>query len=261
VPSILENLSIDVADCPGAAPTGGPATVSFDTNHLAFFGHSMGATIAPLTLAYQPAYKATIMSGAGASFLENILFKQKPLPVLPLAEAIVGYAGTGYSLHRHDPVLTLAQWAGEPSDSFVYTEALVRAPIDRASRHVLMLQGIVDHYIMPSIANTMSLSLGLDLAGEALDETVPEIAEFASFASWSKLLGFEELELPVSGNQDHGHGVTTAVVVQVPGDDIEDGHEAVFQTEAPKNLYRCFLESLIEGTPDVVAPATRCDAD
>ena len=261
VPEILENLTIDVADCPGAAPTSGGTTVRFDTDHLVLFGHSMGATIAPLTLAYQPAYDATIMSGAGASFLENILFKQKPLPVLAIAEAIVGYATTQYSLHRHDPVLTITQWAGEPSDSFVYTDAVVRSPIAGQSRHVLMLQGIVDHYIMPSIANAMSLSLGLDLAGPALDEGVPEIEQFRSLASWSKLMGFEQLELPVSGNQDHGRGVTTAVVVQFPGDNIEDGHETVFQTEGPKNLYRCFLESLASGTPDAVTPETSCGTE
>ncbi len=257
VPEILRNLSIDVSDCPGAEPKVGDATARFDTNHLVLFGHSMGATIAPLTLAYQPAYEATILSGAGAGYIENILFKQKPIPVLPLAEAIVGYAGTEYSLHRHDPALTLTQWAGEPADSFVYTEAVVRQPIEGPSRHVLMLQGIVDHYIMPTIANAMSLSLGLDLAGPALDEDNAEIAEFASFASWSKLMGFDQLDLPVNGNQDHSHGTTTAVVVQFPGDDVEDGHETVFQTEAPKNMYRCFLESLIDGTPDAVSRA-RC---
>ena len=261
VPEILKDLSIDISDCPGAEPKTGDATARFDTNHLALFGHSMGATLAPLTLAYQPAYEATILSGAGAGYIENILFKQKPIPVLPLAEAIVGYAGTEYSLHRHDPALTLTQWAGEPADSFVYTEAVVRQPIEGASRHVLMLQGIVDHYIMPTIANTMSLSLGLDLAGPALDEDNSEIAEFASFASWSKLMGFDQLDLPVTGNQDHGHGTATAVVVQFPGDDVEDGHETVFQTDAPKNMYRCFLESLIDGTPDAVRPATVCGTE
>ncbi len=185
----------------------------------------------------------------------------EPLPVLGVAEAMIGYAGTEYSLHRHDPILTLTQWAGEPADSFVYTDGIVREPIEGRSQHVLMLQGIVDHYIMPSIANAMSLSLGLDLAGPSLDEDNAEIAEFASFASWSKLLGFEHLDLPVSGNQDHGHGTATAVVVQFPGDDVEDGHETVFQTEAPKNMYRCFLESLANGTPVAVAPDTLCGTD
>jgi hypothetical protein len=44
------------------------------------------------------------------------------------------------------------------------------------------------------------------------------------------------------------------VVVQHPGDEIEDGHETVFQTDPPKFQYRCFLESFAKGTPRVPVP-------
>ena len=53
----------------------------------------------------------------------------------------------------------------------------------------------------------------------------------------------------MSGNR----GGTTAVVVQHLGDGIEDAHEVLFQTEAPKHEYRCFLESFLRGTPRVLA--------
>jgi hypothetical protein len=45
----------------------------------------------------------------------------------------------------------------------------------------------------------------------------------------------------------------TAVVVQHPKNKIEDGHEVVFQTEAPKRQYRGFLKGLAQGdVPTVV---------
>ena len=43
-------------------------------------------------------------------------------------------------------------------------------PRGNPPRNVLMEQGIVDHYIMPPIANATSLSLGLDLLGTPLDD-------------------------------------------------------------------------------------------
>ncbi len=43
-------------------------------------------------------------------------------------------------------------------------------------------------------------------------------------------------------------------MVQHAEDGIEDGHEVVFQTEAPKHQYRCFLESLARGETPIVVP-------
>ena len=39
--------------------------------------------------------------------------------------------------------------------------------------------------------------------------------------------------------------------MQHPGDGIEDGHEVMFQTEAPKHQYRCFLQGFAHGAPTV----------
>ena len=62
---VLDAVAIDVADCPGVVTPDGKAR--FDTATLALMGHSMGATIAPLTLAYEPRYRAALLSGAGGS--------------------------------------------------------------------------------------------------------------------------------------------------------------------------------------------------
>src|SRR5690606_19437534 len=86
-------LTFDASSCPGA-DTGG-AQVRFDPERLALMGHSMGATIAPLAAAAEPAFRALVLSGAGGSYLENVLHKRKPLDVRPLAELLLGYAAEG----------------------------------------------------------------------------------------------------------------------------------------------------------------------
>src|SRR5205807_10298026 len=108
---------------------------------------------------------------------------------------------------------------------------------------------IVDHYIMPGIANATSLSLGLDLAGAALDEGAAELASTTHLRDLLPLSGGAQIALPASGNR----AGLTAVVVQHPEDGIEDGHEVAFQTEAPQHQYRCFLQSFAKGTPKVVS--------
>jgi pimeloyl-ACP methyl ester carboxylesterase len=223
----------------------------FDTEHMAIFGHSMGATIAPLAVAFEPRYRAMVLSGAGGSWIENVVYKEKPINVRPLAEQLLDYASKNRTLDEFDPVLTIVQHAIEPADPQVYAARISAAQ----DRHVLMLQGIVDHYIMPPIANALSLPLGLDLAGDSLDRENAETAHFVPLDARLHELGRSAIGFPVSGNRDVGGSPVTRVVVQNAEDGIEDGHEVVFQTDAPKALYRCFLSTFAEGAiPTVPAP-------
>ena len=248
---VLEKLTFDASSCPGLDTGGNP--VHFDADHFALMGHSMGATIAPLTLATEPAFKAAILSGEGGSWIENVLYKLHPVPVKGPAELLLGVAGK-YSLTEQDPALNLFQWAAEPADPPVYAPYIVQRPRQGAPRNVLMVQGIVDHYIMPTISEASSLSLGLDFAGKALDADTPEISAFPTLDRRLPFSGRQHIPLPATGNID-AH--TTAVVVQQREDGVEDGHEVVFQTEPPKHMYRCFLASLLAGTPTVPAPAAQ----
>jgi hypothetical protein len=240
-------VTFDASSCAGAG------MVSFDGKHLALMGHSMGGWIAPLTLANEPSYGAAILSGAGGSYIANVMDKTMPTSVRHPVEILLGYDNRQRMLERHDPALSLLQWAAEPSDPQVYDARIVREPAAMGSKtHVLMEQGIVDHYILPSIANSTSLALGLDEGGPAYDATSAEEMMLGQ-TPLGKLLGYggrSAITLPASANQ----GTATAVVVQHPGDMIEDGHEVIFQTEAPKHQYRCFLRSWAKGMPPVVVP-------
>ena len=135
----------------------------------------------------------------------------------------------------------------------------MREPVTGAQpRQVLMMQGIVDDYILPNIANSTSLSFGLDLAGSELDTGAdPRLAGELPVGPLLPLVPLDPrgvIALPVARNA----GEVTAVVTQHPEDGIEDGHEVVFQTDVPKHEYQCFLASwLATGVAGVPADASR----
>ena len=226
---LLEDLEIDGADCVGAS-----AQITLDPEPV-LIGHSTGATIAPLAAAVEPRFSALVMSGAGSSWIRQVVHKQSPVALRPVMETLVGY-WPRYSLHEHDPILSLMQWAGEPAEPAVYASAL-------ADRDVLVFQGVVDTYIPPPISNPTVMSLALDLAGDALDGELP----YRTAAVDLGLIGRETLSLPIRANRG-GH---TRVVVQHPADGIEDGHEVLFQQPAARRQLRCFLETLVDGAPTV----------
>jgi hypothetical protein len=213
----------------------------------------MGATILQPALLYEPRFRAAILSGGGGSYLENLMHKESPIEVKPLAELILGYPARHRELTEYDPVLSLVQWASEPADPPVYN--LLLSGRSGGGPHLLMLQGIVDTYIPPPVANASSLSLGLDLAGESLDALHPELRGLRPLEDLLPFSGREKIGFPVSGNLTApGSEPRTAVVVQHPEDGVEDGHEVVFQTDPPKFQIRCFLESFAGGVPRVPRP-------
>jgi hypothetical protein len=255
---ILEEVTIDVSDCPGTTAPDNQARL--DVTTMAIMGHSMGASIAPLAAAVEPRFRAVLLSGAGSSFIENLIHKQKPLPVLPLATVLLGLAGSDYRLTEHDPLLSILQWVGEAADVAPYADLLARRSSPRAPPHVLMMQGVVDHYQMPPIANATSLAFGLDLGGDALDEKSPALVDYLHAARALELVGRKRIALPASNNVSVVAATITAVLTQHPEDGVEDGHEVVFQTEGPKHEYVCFLKSFRAGAPRVPAHGKTTDA-
>ncbi len=245
---LLETLTVDAQGCGWLEGS----KVRFDTSRLALFAHSMGATIAPLALAFEPRYKAAILSGSGGSWINNLLYKQKPLPVRHITEFMLGYTARLYPVTAGDPGVSLMQWSAEAADPSLYG--------GRMNTHVLMFQGIVDHYILPPMANASSLSMRLDLAGDELDAASPELKEFAAFRDVAAFSGRSVVPYPVAGNLERAGGSPlTGAVVQRLGDGLLDGHEIVFQTAGPKYQYRCFLATFARGIPRVTQPRDSTD--
>lgn len=252
---LLGDFVIDAstASCPGLSVSSG-TNVTFDTSKIALFGHSMGASIAPLAAAVEPRIRAMILSGAGASWLENMIYKEHPVDVRAFLQGQLDVA----NLTRLDPGVGMIQWAGESADAQVFARHLVHEPLPGSPRrHVLMFQGIVDHYIMPPIANALSLAGGFDLAGQGLEPGVAEIADLEPLATLLPWTGRVVVPYPVTGNLSFSGTSVTAAVAQHAEDGIQDGHEVFFQLEAPRHQARCFLESFAAtGSPVIVAPAS-----
>jgi hypothetical protein len=233
LPELLDGLTVDGAAC-GAA---GDVRLSA----VALWGHSMGATIAPLVTALQPRLDTLVLSGAGGSWIHNVLYKRSPLEVRPIAAAMLGQdAG---ALDRWHPILGLLQWAGEAADPPVYA---ADGAVWRGGVHTLMVQGIVDTYILPPIANAASASLRLAPGGEALDVEV--MPEHQGVVEAARLVGRSPVELPTRGNLDGW----TGVVVQRTEDGVEDGHEVAYQDADVRRAVQHFLASRASGAPEVV---------
>jgi hypothetical protein len=255
IANVAASLRFDASDCPPAGTSNaGPADVGFDDDRFAIMGHSNGAWISPIAAAFEPKFGALVLSGAGGSWIANIMHKKKP--VAPYA--VIATLLRVFELRSDDPVMTFIQWALEPADPQVYASRIVHdAPAD--PRHVLIAQGVVDNYILPRIANATNLSLGLDLAGPELDAANdPRLVDQLALGPLLPLVERSVIALPAFGNVSIAGRSATAVVVQRPEDGIEDGHEVFFQTDAPKHAYQCFLASWrTTGMPVVPVDATR----
>ena len=248
----LESYALDPSGCGGAAAAPGATSVGFDTTRVALAGHSMGASIAPLAMAVEPLFSALVLSGAGGSWLENVMYKIKPLTVRPAIEILLSYTEENRQLVSTDPALTLVQWGAEDADAQVFAPAIIKDLRFRTQgAHVLMVQGIVDHYILPNIANALSVPLGLDLAGPALDAQNPELQNQRSLAEMLSWVGRSPQAFPVSQNVTTAAGPVTAAVVQLPEDGVEDGHEVFFQRPESGPLLACFLSTWRQGAPVV----------
>ncbi|MDW8245775.1 MAG: hypothetical protein RMJ84_04280 [Sandaracinaceae bacterium] len=245
----LEFFEIDASDCPGLEN----ANVRFDLRFLSLLGHSMGASIAPLVAAVETRFRAIILSGAGASWIENILHKQSPVRAKAIAEALLGYRSSQEGLTESDPVLNFLQWGGEEADAAVYAPLILA---HESPPHVLVFQGIVDTYIPPPVANALTLALQLDVAGPVIDKSEVRLSHFESVLDVLPLSGGRGLGYPVRGNQSKGGLSLTRVLTQHAEDGIEDGHEVLWQREEVRKQLRCFLHSLARGTPQVIDPSS-----
>jgi hypothetical protein len=297
IPDILQQLQVDMGDCEMGTEAGawvkGAVTgmAKFDLDHLAMLSHSMGSTIAPLALATDPRYRAAVLSGSGGSLIENVVYKVQPFPVY-VAGSLLGLPSE-CNIDEFAPELSLLQWATEPSDSQVYARRMVRderppgaswwSPV---ARDVLMIQGLVDTYILPPIADVMTLGEGLDLGlgpnscfGDPSCDRLPVYGVVASpdYPSLSELLGlsgahYRDLSL-VTGNVPwpalvprpaNVRGDLTATVVQHRIDQNREpagmpcanlnGHEVIYESTLARHQYACFLQDFAnDSAPQVRA--------
>jgi hypothetical protein len=287
VPDIIRQLSIALEDCEGA-DAAGPGQAKFDLDHLAMFSHSMGSSIAPMALAVDPRYRLSILSGSGGSLIENVVYKANPVPIYVAGELLD--LPQGCELDEYLPALSLLQWATESSDSQLYARRMITdsAPPGAGwwapnARDVLMIQGLVDHDILPPIADVMTLGEGLDLglgpnscSGNPRCDVMPVYGEVAApgFPSLPELLplsgGHYGPLTAMTGNRawpasvprpPNTAGDLTALVVQHRIDENREalgqacdvnGHEVIYESTLARHQYACFLSDFArDRTPSV----------
>ena len=70
-----------------------------------------------MNIAIEPMFKGLVLSGAGGSWIENIIFKQSPVPIAPLAKVLLGHRLE----YLHDEIETMFErfevvWPPEIAD-------------------------------------------------------------------------------------------------------------------------------------------------
>jgi len=233
--NFLDAIEIDPALCPDCETGGGP--IRFDTSRLITMGQSTGSPVSPLFLASDPRPAAGILSGAGGSFILHVEQKTLPFDMRAFASLVLGVPAR--DIDRFHPVLSLFSMFLDPAEPISYGPYIIHEPRDGARpKHIYMPMGIIDHYMLPDIANAFAVSIGLDLVEPVIE---------ASSARAVELAGERIIAAPVQGNLETPKGPATGAFIQFPEGGIIDGHHVTFQLEEPKYQYGCFLESYMPG--------------
>ncbi|MFZ5441048.1 MAG: hypothetical protein ACOZQL_13655 [Myxococcota bacterium] len=229
-------------EVPGAlVPEAGVATLRFDARHFFLHGHSTGSVVGAQMLATNRDFRAGALTGAGGSWLYNLVLKQATGSAELVAQ-LLAYRDDDV-VETTDPMLQLASIAWDP------IEPMNQAPLWRArGASVLLVAGLVDTYYLPRMQAALAHAAQLDLVGPSLE---PELLEGVLAG------GGARVDAPLSGNRT---GATQAVV-QHQARAGRDGHFVVFDDAPVRHQYGCFFETAVSlGVPRVVAPLPSADA-
>ncbi|HEV8547576.1 MAG TPA: hypothetical protein VGQ57_01090, partial [Polyangiaceae bacterium] len=217
----------------------GDNPTKLDASELFFFGHSQGATEGSLMLPYADGFRAAVLSGNGASLMNALLTKSKPVDVkslLPIALSDLSATGDAGEYH---PVLSLLQEWIDPSDPLNFARAVAREPLEgHAGKHLFQTYGKGDSYAPAVTLATYARAGGLTLVNPVVQDTTgaPFYVELTT------------ADAPLSGN---AAGNVTAGVRQYTPPSGVDGHFVVFDTpEANADMVRFFSQA-VSGVPSI----------
>jgi hypothetical protein len=235
---LLPSLAVPAAK----SPTG--ADISFNSDHVSFFGHSQGGLNGPLWFAAENGAGAGVFSGAGATLSISLVQKTEPVNIPNVVGSLLGIPTTGtpeiVSLH---PVITLLQTAVDVEDPVNYGRYIVREPRAGVSaKHVYQTQGFVDHYAPPDGIATLALATGLQLVKPVLHPVDNYDLNGVAVGE-----GF-----PVSLNL--ANGTITGVWQQWDAPAGHDGHFVIFDVPAAQMRAANFLASFAANPSAPVIP-------
>ena len=231
LPKMARHIRIPSVLCPET--DSGGRDITFDTDNFFFWGHSTGASIGDLVLAVEPSYKAGLLSGAGATWVQNLTMKEHPFPFKYLVGALLNMPTREFD--DFHPVATMFQTLCEPAEAAVFAPLWIDDPPgDQPSKDVLLIGGYIDGYFLPDMINGLTLAGGLDAAEPIVDPGILDYLE---------LSGRSVVPTPVSENIETSDGAATGVLAQYLQPYEIDGHYVPFELNTAKYQYSCFLNS------------------
>ncbi len=199
--------------------------IRFDPERIYFFGHSQGGLTGPPFVAYEPAIKGAVLSGAGGLLYHALLNQTEPIDITALVMGVI----IDRPLDEFNPVLSILQMWVERSDTINYGPLLVREPAPgMVARPIFQTMGFVDNFTPLATIEALAVAIG----GNHVEPVIEPIEGL-------ELRGRSEVAAPVAGNV----GGTTAVIIQYRATS-SDGHFVVFDVAAARRQSTQFLSTL-----------------
>ncbi len=250
---LMQNLELDPSLCPGTdTSVSTRGKIFFDPDLFFTMGQSLGSLILNVFAPVETDIIAAIPSGAGAHW-SVFVADCNPTNSKSMKRKGVGI-GEILGLEMFNPMTSLMNTVLAPCDPLSYAPHMIQRPFPgREPKNVWMPIGLYDHYFSPISQNAVITSLGLDMAGEILEESLDE---------WMDVSGAEILEFPVSGNIPVESGkAVTGMSQHYYEDGVMDGHDINFQLDETKYQYGCFLYSIVnQGKAVIYEPRSDVDA-
>jgi predicted esterase len=240
VDAVAAQLHVDPAAIGVPADFVAPSRrVEFDAKRRRlFFGHSQGATVGPLVLAFAQGIQGGVLSAGGGGLMLNILSVDVPsiggLTNKQLAELLLGT-----TLDLFHPVVHLLQMGGEVSDAFSYVD---RFATNRPGRplSVLFTHGMLDQYVTTPLTASMVAAARYPLIEPTFPNRLFRALPGYDYHDAFTLAGLPTLTPPVTGNVPHRRRPSTGGLVLFENDD----HFPVFHNPDAIAQWTGFMRSL-----------------
>ncbi|MEZ6185824.1 MAG: hypothetical protein R3F62_12540 [Planctomycetota bacterium] len=252
--TLLLDLELDPSLCPGTdASAAADGKIRFDPNLVVINGQSLGSYLTGMLTATLGGFKATVLTGAGGSWIEFPFGPKYPFPLIKLVNNLL-FQKNQAGLDRFHPLLMVFDLAIGPADNAHIWRHVLNEPLPgRTPPHLLVIGGHEDLQVAIGTQRALVLGIGVDMVGPDVGPTPAD--RLTPVLPW---IQGQELGYGVSNNRLLPNGLRrTAAVVRWDADLVDgDGHRVVFQRTEPQRQLTAFLEDLRQGrAPRVIDPS------
>ncbi|MDB4933949.1 MAG: hypothetical protein JWP87_921, partial [Labilithrix sp.] len=182
-----------------------PTAAEIRFGPVVLVGHGQGSTAIALAGPYTAA-KGVVLGGIGASFLDTVVVKRKPVDFADVAPTVLGEV----TLTPSHPVLGMFQNALDPVDPLDHAASIVKAPATQA-KHTFVVYGRGDSFTPGVTQSAYTLGAGLGVAAPPASLMNPD--------------DIGQPLLPVPAGANAAGGITAIVRQYDRGND--DGHNVM----------------------------------